>query len=161
MRAISKVAVAAAFATLCLAGPAEACVCVLERVSVNEPSGRVFALSPTEAVGGATVQLKTYEEREIVAEVATAEDGSFRLPPAAAGRYLLHVSMPGFMATELQIDLKKRMWGKPRGVAVRLDIPSLECTCGDGCAISPRKDGQLSPACLEDRAREEAQQEQQ
>jgi Carboxypeptidase regulatory-like domain/Putative zinc-finger len=80
------------------------------REGMGEVSGVVTDASGA-VIARATVSLRSAADqtgREAVREVATAEDGRFRIGDVIAGRYELRVSARGFMTTSEPLELKSR-----------------------------------------------------
>jgi hypothetical protein len=130
---------------------ASACICIVESVKATEPAGRVFALDGTlgpEPVAGAQVVLLKSGDRSILASCVTDDQGAFRLANPGPGKYRIEVSLLGFHDTSLVVEIKRRRWGKPKVLAVRLDLAGFECRCGAACNSSQQADGLASATCL-------------
>jgi hypothetical protein len=137
-------------------GPAIACICGHETVTLVWAKGRVFVEGPTgpEAMADATVELRARDLAEsddpkLKPSVTTTDaNGMFELTTPPPGEYWIRVSLSGFPSASIPIRIKKGRPGAGGRLAVRLDPPGADCPCADACVAKSERSGNVDPKCL-------------
>ena len=82
-------------------------MCVIPEQKINSIKGVVSYVDEENKVPGAKVRLKREGSERIVAEIETAEDGSFQIKGSYKGKYLLVVSRPNAVSLYIPIQIVK------------------------------------------------------
>jgi len=104
-------------------------ICVIPEQKISAVKGVVSYVDEENRVRGASVKLKRVYSDKIIAEIETAEGGSFQIVGSYEGKYILVVSRPNAVSLHIPIRVVKKRNGNYLQITLGAVIGE---SCGGG-----------------------------